>query len=197
MSTKPIEPRHQRPEELGEDWGISEWDRRFFPDFDSFADVLNNWFSAESNSAPWRLQELADSETRLHGDYESGPSYGRRYEVFHNQVSVATLEISADWEYTTENPKVHTYLAMEWPRLLPFGRTRDLLIGIALHVCDSTPTSSEHMDAVSQIDRAMLGVMWSALEYDRYDLGPDWGELELHLHGTAKWYLHKRQATSA
>jgi hypothetical protein len=193
LDSKPITPTHQRPKPFGNEWGVSDWDRRFFPDFDSFADVVNEWLADEHHSTRWRLQELPNTETRLHRNFEFGPTYGRRYLIFYNQVRQGELEVSARFQYSTVKPEVRTYIELEWPRLLWFETIQDFLTSIADHVCDPRPNTQEYFRARLEIDRAMMEVMWKAQQYDRYDLGPDWGQLNLQLSGTASWYLEKRQ----
>jgi hypothetical protein len=72
LNGKPITPNHT-PSSLrnGTELQISDEDRRFFSDFEMFADALNHRF--EKNE-PWRLQERPDAE--LTGREE--PEYGRR-----------------------------------------------------------------------------------------------------------------------
>src|SRR5829696_6832529 len=45
--------------------GIAREARRPTRDFDEFADVLNSWLSRDQNSAPWRVQELPETELTL------------------------------------------------------------------------------------------------------------------------------------
>ena len=75
LNGKPITPNHT-PSSLrnGIELRITDGDRRFFSDFEMFADALNHRF--EPNE-PWRLQERPDAE--LTGREE--PEYGRRYEI--------------------------------------------------------------------------------------------------------------------
>jgi hypothetical protein len=92
--SKPISPKHRPPKNIGDDAFPSlatREDRLFFDDFRDFADVVNWWLGDEHVGGPWRLQELPDTELRLSlGD--SRPSFGRRYDIFYNQVPVGTLE---------------------------------------------------------------------------------------------------------
>ena len=96
MDNKPIVPKHQRPKSIGEGWGVYDQDRKFFADFEDFADVVNWWFATADIGGPWRLQELADTELRL-GCHDS-PTYGRRYEIYHNQVRAGSLELQASYQ---------------------------------------------------------------------------------------------------
>src|SRR3954454_1935327 len=60
LNGKPITPNHTPPSlRNGIELGITDEDRRFFSDFEMFADALNHRF--EPNE-PWRLQERPDAE---------------------------------------------------------------------------------------------------------------------------------------
>ena len=110
MDNKPIVPRHQRPESIGEGWGVHDRDRKFFTDFEDFADVVNWWFANPHAEEPWRLQELADTDLQL--EFHDSPTYGRRYDIYHNQVRVGALELQA---YLDGN--VLANIKIEWARL--------------------------------------------------------------------------------
>src|ERR1039458_1797148 len=79
LHSKPIVPKHRRPNAIGETFSslVSDEDRQFFKDFDDFADVVNWWFGDENVGTGWRLQELPDTE-RKHSFSET-PQFGRRY----------------------------------------------------------------------------------------------------------------------
>jgi hypothetical protein len=49
MDNKPIVPRHQRPKSIGEGWGVYDQDRKFFADFEDFADIVNWWFATRTS----------------------------------------------------------------------------------------------------------------------------------------------------
>jgi hypothetical protein len=88
LYSQPITPRHRPPPELhGIAACITDADRDFFADFEKFAEDVNGLFAPVE---PWRLQELPDSE--LDGVRDT-PMYGRRYEIFYNQIHVGTLQI--------------------------------------------------------------------------------------------------------
>ena len=38
--------------------------------------------------------------------------------MFHNQVRLGELEVAADWNYSTENPRVVVHVNLNWVRLL-------------------------------------------------------------------------------
>jgi hypothetical protein len=102
LNGKPITPNHA-PSSLrnGTELRITDEDRRFFSDFEMFADALNHRF--EPNE-PWRLQERPDGE--LTGRKE--PEYGRRYEIFYNEYSVGNLQMFASHHYGPADSQVGT-----------------------------------------------------------------------------------------
>ena len=69
-----------------------------------------------------------------------------------------------------------------------------LSVAIALHICDPAPGSKEYIDAQQAIDRAMIAFLWHAVEVDEYDLGEDYGQIDLRLDGSAEWYFRRKQA---
>ncbi len=191
LHSKPITPKHHPPKAIGEDFPslVSDGDRRFFRDFEGFAYTINAYLA----EFPWRLQELPKTLMRLDGGED--PSFGRRFDVFHNQERIGCLEVSSAF-YSPEKPEVFTDIQLEWPRVLSFSTIHELLAGVASHVCDPNPHTKEYFDARSSINRAIMEVMWRAQQYDEDDLGHDFGQLELSLHGSATWYLYKRQLAS-
>ena len=98
LNGKPITPNHT-PSSLRNciELRITDGDRRFFSDFEMFADALNHRF--EPNE-PWRLQERSDAE--LTGREE--PEYGRRYGVFYNEYNVGNLQFL---QAITTAPPIH------------------------------------------------------------------------------------------
>lgn len=188
MDSKPIEPKHQRPLSIGEGWGVYDQDRKFFTDFEDFADVVNWWFADPHVGGPWRLQELADTGLKL--EFHDLPAYGRRYDIFHNQIRVGTLELSA-----VMDEDVIANINVEWVRLLAASTVRDLLVGIALHVCDPAPRSEGYRQAQAAITSCLTDTIWQMQRISRYDKpddSPDYGELDLRLEGAAKFYFQRR-----
>jgi hypothetical protein len=193
MDNKPIVPRHQRPTIIGEDWGVDDHDREFFADFEDFADVVNWWFAdPDLKHQPWRLQELADTELRL--GFHDAPTYGRRYDIYHNQVRVGTLELQASYHYQ-QGKEVIANIEVEWVRLLHSSTIRDLLGVIALHICDPAPSSEGYRQAQAAITNCLINTLWQMqriTRYDRHDDSPDYGELSLRLDGAAEFYFDRR-----
>jgi hypothetical protein len=78
--TKPITPKHRPPKVIGGQFEslVRENDRAFFADFADFANVVNWWLADEHVRSRWRLQELPQTELRLHGVFDYGPTFGWR-----------------------------------------------------------------------------------------------------------------------
>jgi hypothetical protein len=98
LNGEPITPNHT-PSSLrnGIEQRITAGDRRFFTDFEMFADALNHRF--EPNE-PWRLQERPSAE--LTGREE--PEYGRRYEF---SITNIALETCRFLRVITTAPLIH------------------------------------------------------------------------------------------
>jgi hypothetical protein len=195
FDTKPITPKHQQPPPLKEGYARGKKELQFFSDFADFADVVNWWLAdPDVGGRPWRLQELPEVDLSLHGNFNYGPVYGRSYAIFYNQERVGTLEISSGFQYSSENPRVFTYIQLDLVRVFSFDTVRTFLTDIAYHTCDFRPGTSEYFQAEQAIDRAMTEVLWHVNQVSRYGLhlGEDYGELNLRLDGTATWYVGRR-----
>jgi hypothetical protein len=145
------------------------------------------------HNSPWRVQELPKSDL-LELWEGSGPTYGRTYAVFHNQVRLGEIEIRPDRKYSTENPRVTVHVELDWVRLLHFERIRSFLTDIAMHISEYRPDTLEYVRANQQINLAMTRVLWKTQEISQYGLEPDYGEIEVELNGLASFYLDRRQA---
>ena len=193
--SKPITPNHKPPPPLKSDaWGVHKKDLQFFSDFVQFANVVNRWLADDESQ--WRLQELPDPELRALS--AGSPTYGRRSDVFHNQVRVGTLELRANPDYSTRNPSVVTHLEIEWARLLSFGSIQSFLREIALHTCEPRPGTAEYLQAHQQIDRAMMAALWQNQEISQFGMldiegSGDYGRIKLRLDGLASFYIDRRQ----
>jgi len=165
----------------------------------SFANVVN-WYLASPHydGRPWRLQELPEADLSLHGNFDSGPVYGRSYAIFHNQQRLGILEISDGFQYSAENPHVITHVQLDFVRVLSFDAIRTFLTTIALHTCDFHPGTKEYVQAEQAIDRAMTEVLWQINRTSRFglDFGDDYGEINLRLNGTATWYIGRRDCAA-
>jgi hypothetical protein len=99
--SKPITPKHEPPPPLKKDtWNVGNEELLFFSDFEDFANVVNWWLADPDiypHGNPWRLQELPKSELSKLWTGE-GPTYGRSYAVFHNQVRLGEIEVKPLWE---------------------------------------------------------------------------------------------------
>jgi hypothetical protein len=179
------------PNSIGEGWGVYDQDQKFFADFEYFADVVNWWFATPDIGGPWRLQELADTELRL--GFHDSPTYGRRYDIYHNQVRAGSLELRASYL----DGEVIANIRIEWPRLLTATTIRDLLGIIALHICNPAPTSEGYRQAQAAITSCLTDTLWQTQHisrYDRHDDSPDYGELDLRLEGAGEFYFDRRNS---
>ena len=171
LHSKPIEPKHKPPKSIGANIPslVTNDDRAFFNDFVDFGAVVNWWFADEDNNAPWRLQELPDTELKI--DFSDSPDFGRRYDIFHNQVKVGALEVSPGFRYALDKRNVYAKLEVQWVRLLSFHAIHEFLGGIALHICNNETTGAQ-----TSISHAISKVLWNAQQIDQDDLGTDYGD---------------------
>jgi hypothetical protein len=198
-SGDPITPKHQPPQTLGGDFAsqVSREDRLFFNDFAEFG-VVNKWLADEHVGSRWRLQELPETELTLHGVFDYGPSFGRRYEVFYNQVHVGELEIQPFMYDKADGQSVITRIHLDYVRLLTFGTIRDFFAAIAMHACYESRDSKEYLEAQQAMDRAMTEALWRSNAVDVYDINAaDYGEIDLRLDGVASFYLERRAARTS
>jgi len=184
LNGKPIQPQHQRPLEPDAlpQWGVVDEYRRFFLDFEAFAETLNGLLG--SSDCPWRLQELSKSETRRSYD---GPVYGRRYRVFYNQFDVGLLEIAPLHDYNDTNPNVSTELEIDYARLLPFRSIHSLVDWIAGYTASGN--REEREKAMFSLLGAAVERLWQ-FEYDRHiDDRNSGGSISVRFSGSASTYL--------
>jgi hypothetical protein len=201
--TKPITPKHRPPKAIGGKFEscVSEEDRVFFADFADFANVVNWWLADEAVGSRWRLQELPETELSLHGVFDYGPTFGRSYAVFYNQVRLGALEVKPHFSYSADDPRVITYIHLDNVRLLSFETIRDFFAAIAELACYDSRDGKEYFKtqqaAQQAIDRAMTEALWRSNEVDVYNNmldrierinAPDYGEIDLRLDGVARWY---------
>ncbi|SRR6266566_1920617 len=148
-----------------------------------------------SSEARWRLQELPETELRLHGVFDYGPTFGRSYAVFYNQVRLGALEVEPRSSYSADDPRVITYIHLHDVRLLSFETIRDFFAAIAEHACYDSRDGKDYFEAQQAIDRAMTEALWRSNEVDVDNINaPDYGEIDLRLDGVARWYLERREA---
>ena len=181
LNGKPITPNHT-PSSLrnGTELRITDEDRRFFSDFEMFADALNHRF--EPNE-PWRLQERSDAE--LTGREE--PEYGRRYEIFYNEYSVGNLQIFASHHYGPTDPQVGTEIELRYARLLPFGEINRFISAIANFTASGNAEEAQRVK--NAIHETMLNELWH-LEFDPdLDSRNSGGSIELRFDGSAAAFL--------
>jgi hypothetical protein len=206
--TKPITPKHRPPKAIGGQFAslVREEHRVFFADFADFVNVVNWWLADEHVRSRWRLQELPETELRLplaFSGYEpQGPTFGRSYAVFYNQVRLGALEVEPRFSYSADDPRVSTYIHLDDVRLLSFKTIRDFFDAIAEHACFDSRDGKEYVEAQQAIDRALTEALWRSNEVDVDNnildningAAPDYGEIDLRLDGVARWYLERREA---
>ena len=177
----PITPKHA-PSSLqgGSEPFVSDADRRFFSDFEIFADALNHRF--EPNE-PWRVQELPNAE--LTGREE--PDYGRRYEIFYNRYCVGNLQIFAGHQYDSNNQQVGTEIELHYARLLPFAAIKRFVLAIANFTASGN--SEEGLRVSSALHETMLNELWQH-EFDPdLDSRNSGGSIELRFSGSPAAFL--------
>ena len=190
---KPITPKHEPPPPLkaSDTYRVRKEELQFSNDFEDFAEVVNWWLADPDayHRNSWRLQELPKSELLALGQF--GPTYGRTYAVFHNQVRIGKIQINPDWEYGTESPEVWAHVELDWVRLLDFGTIRGFLINIAQHVSEPRSTL-EWLQTIQEIDLAMTRVLWETQEISQFKFKmdePSHGEIKVYLDGLGKLLL--------
>jgi hypothetical protein len=192
LQSEPITPKHQPPKTIGGNFQsmVRKEHQLFFDDFADFVEVVNRWLEDEHVGSRWRLQELPETEMSLHGVFNYGPSFGRRYAVFYNQVQLGELEVEPWVGYSAERPRVLTRIHLEYARLLSFATIRDFLRIIAGYSCYYERDGKNYFQAQQAIDSAMTEALWQSNQVDVYDIrAHDSGEINLQLDGIAKLYL--------
>lgn len=69
--------------------------------------------------------------------------------------------------------------------------------GLVAHVVDQDRQTGERASAANDINAAMVKALWDNYQISRANIPAsmmDWGELELHLHGTPTWYFDRRDS---
>jgi hypothetical protein len=193
----PIIPKHDPPKTIGGRYSslADDTDRQFFADFRDFADVINWWLASEHEASRFRLQDLPASDLSLNVDYSDGPTLGRSFAIYYNQTHMGRLAISSGSEYAADNPEVYTSVEINWARFLGSDELTEFLGDIALHVA-SKP--DERRNAQQSIQSALTRTLWDNYRVSPYD-EPDfdeWGELTVSFHGTALFYINRRDATA-
>jgi hypothetical protein len=196
---KPITPKHEPPPPLKADTRGVTNELQFSSDFEDFAEVVNSWLAdphTYPHGKPWRLQEFPNSDlVALWGT--SGAVYCRTYAVFHNQVRIGKIEITPDWEYSTQDPRVLVHVELHWVRLLDFGTIRGFLIDIAAYLSSKPRSKLEWLQTIQKIDLALLGVLWETQEISQFKFKmdePSHGEIKVTLDGLGSFYFERREA---
>src|SRR5262249_43822760 len=155
-------------------------------DFADFANVVNWRLADEDVRSPWRLQELPETELRLHGVFDYGPTFGRSYAVFYNQVRLGALEVEPGFRYRAHDPRAIPYIHLDYVRLLSFETIRDFFAAIAEHACYDSRDGKEYFEAQQAINRAMTGALWRSNEVDVHNnmldriegITPEYGQID-------------------
>jgi hypothetical protein len=189
LETEPIDPVHERPNRFTRhDWGVTDGDIAFFRDFMPFGDVMNNFFGRHPNSPEkghWRLQGLAKVDM---GD-DDGPSYGRNYKIFFNQVEVGRLGIRAGLlkKYTSDTPNVSANLELWlYPRYIPFKYIYELFHTIIMWLTDDS-----HDQMMNNSLYMHLAIIWTIWDTKSDTDAP----VELRFDGTARNFLAHARAS--
>jgi hypothetical protein len=186
LNGEPITPRHQPPRAVSS--LASDEDRRFFRDFEDFAEVVNWWLADEHIGSSWRLQELPDTELKF--QLSDMPMFGRRYSIFRNQVHIGALEVSPDYKHSTERPAVRTEIQLWYARLLNYDDASEFLSAMAMHVCDMTEDRVQWRMA---IETGMTRALWQSHHIAEFGKdGEDYGEIQLQFNGSAAGYFQRR-----
>ena len=120
-----------------------------------------------------------------------GPTYGRTYAVFHNQVRVGKIEIAPRWKYSTQDPRVEVHVELDWVRLFSFKTIRGFLIDIAKYLSEAR-SELEWLQTIQKIDLALIGVLWQTQEISQFKFimdEPSHGEIKVYLDGLGKLLL--------
>jgi hypothetical protein len=146
--------------------------------------------TSERLAPPHCRCSVGDWDVLLNVDHSCGPTIGRCFAVFHNQVQLGRLEIRASYNYSPQTPYVITEVRLDSVRLLSFDSIIEFLRIIAMHVCDEKAKYEEgesRSNVNEAITTALMEALWQTQEISEFaDLdGQDWGELSLHLHGQA------------
>ncbi len=196
----PIVPKHDPPKEAGVSVPslVDDADRFFFEDFREFVDVLNWWLADKHIGSSFRLQELPDDDMSLNVDFESGPTFGRCFALYYNQMKIGRIEIHPVSSYTTENPEVNTSVKITWSRLLHFYEIIEFFGAIAAHLTTREKGRDNSFAVERSVQFAMTETLWDEYRISEYDrqLGDyeDWGELEVNFQGVAEFYMQRKIA---
>jgi hypothetical protein len=137
---------------------------------------------------------IKNADRSLNVNFDAGPMPGRCYALFFNQVKSGRLEIAEAYGYSAENPKIHTNIEIDNPRLLGIDDIMSVVGAVQLHVTDS---QTERIQADQSVHFALTKTLWDNYrisQFSKLDLGQDWGELLVSFEGTASFYIGRRQA---
>ena len=204
--SKPIEVKHKPPKNLTTDgqerFGAEAYDFEFFREFWFFGEAANRSFK----DGPWRLQEIDETEISGMGLAGYGPAYGRRYEIFFNQVKMGLLQIIASHHRDFEKQDKSVIAEIELDAFpvtaLPYSHIRGFLSGLAgLLTKIKRPDDggkSEYEQATSNIENALSEAMWDVVsDYTLSEQHSFWGDFTVRIDGTPEQYYHMEGCETA
>jgi hypothetical protein len=178
LNGKPITPNHT-PSSLrnGIELRITDEDRRFFSDFEMFADALNHRF--EPNE-PWRLQERPDSQAARN----QSTVVATRFSI--TNIALETC-IFGSHHYGSADPQVGTEIELQCARLLPFGEINRFISAIANFTASGNAEEAQRVK--NAIHETVLNELWHH-EFDPdLDSRNSGGSIELRFDGSAAAFL--------
>ena len=197
LYSKPKTVKHNPPKNLTPDgkerYGAEKYDFECFLLFWFFGEAVNG----ELQDSATRIQEINSTDLSLPPHSMDGPAYGRRYEIFYNQVKIGLLEIEANsgWPPNKWDKSVFAHIALDRVPVtaLPHHAVRGFLGTIAgLVTSEKKPrgSTSEYEHASSTINYEVAETMWGVLH--AYTLAEPFGgdDLAVHLSGTPDRYYH-------
>jgi len=184
LYASPIEPKTVTSKGIPkEGWGVSEDDQKTFQDLESFARTINSMLA----DLPFRLQELAETEI---GDLY-GPSYGRRYEVYHGRAKVGSLSLRRT-RVPKEGETTHVLATADLRYARYMGcESLSSFMNLLAQFLASSPREAESQRAY--ILSVLLSAVWP--EGRMWKNGPDKNSdpsLEFQFDGTATLYREMR-----
>ena len=101
--------------------------------------------------------------------FDHGPTFGRTYAGFYNQVRVGELEVEL-FRYSADHPRVITYIHLDYVRLLSFGTAASEPVPLECSVVGGR--SGFQIAASSRIARVGRGGLVAAPNRDYFAARP-------------------------
>jgi hypothetical protein len=195
--SEPIKVQHKPPNDLTPDgkqrWGAEDYDFECFRALWFFGQAANQHLEY----ARFRLQEIG--ETEISGDLSSdGPEYGRRYEIFYNQVKLGLLQIMARHErhFDKQDRSVYAEITIDGVPVtaLPYENVYGFLVTIASLVTSTSRRphdgpKTEYEAALSDIQYKLMDAMWrTSRDYTLTEQSTWFWDFKVRLCGTPDLY---------